>query len=249
MDLARDSDLLWIAEQALQAPLPTNWSQYYDNASGNDYFVNDITGVTTWEHPLDEHFRALYVQMSGEKEAAAMKAQLADVRRVAKQRAEERRVGFNTAAGGGGGRQGQRGGTGARWSESTMEDSFYTAAGTDMDDSRSTFADSKDFTMSRTMDFSATADTMGFSDTYDSLNMSLSNSRVGGLQLNLLGKKQRALGKQSRGGGLGLELKVHGSNARHSAEKRQSAEKRPPGKGPVPVFSKGDVGQHSGKRR
>lgn len=72
-----------------------------------------------------------------------MKAQLADVRRVAKQRAEERRVGFNTAAGGGGGRQGQRGGTGARWSESTMEDSFYTAAGTDMDDSRSTFADSK----------------------------------------------------------------------------------------------------------
>lgn len=130
--------------------------------------MNDITGVTTWEHPLDEHFRcgggaaqrlligqpvafllprpdaqpsppprrALYVQMSGEKEAAAMRVRLADVRREAKQRAEARRVGFSVDS------AGARARGGARWSDSTMEESFYTAAGTDMDDTRTTFADS-----------------------------------------------------------------------------------------------------------
>jgi hypothetical protein len=120
--------------------------------------------------------------MSGEKEAAAMKAQVSKMQRAARQRSEERRAGFS------GGAARATGGRG-RWSDSTTmeEDSFYTAAGTEFDESRTTFAESaatsKDFGMSRTMDFS---DTMGFSDTYDSLDMSLSNSKVGGLQLQLL---------------------------------------------------------------
>eukprot|EP00951_Prasinocladus_malaysianus_P003090 scaffold22011_cov19-Prasinocladus_malaysianus.AAC.1 len=40
-----------------EAPLPANWSVYLDDASGSDYYANDMTGVTTWEHPLHEHFR------------------------------------------------------------------------------------------------------------------------------------------------------------------------------------------------
>jgi hypothetical protein len=30
------------------------------DASGNEFYYNAMTGVSTYEHPLDEHYRAYY---------------------------------------------------------------------------------------------------------------------------------------------------------------------------------------------
>eukprot|EP00898_Chlorokybus_atmophyticus_P001626 jgi/Chlat1/2464/Chrsp171S02353 len=57
LDPVRDPDLLWIAEQALRAPLPAAWEEF-DDDHGRVYFHNTLTGVTTWAHPLEDHFRA-----------------------------------------------------------------------------------------------------------------------------------------------------------------------------------------------
>ncbi|KAK3238403.1 hypothetical protein CYMTET_51582, partial [Cymbomonas tetramitiformis] len=64
----RDSDLLWIAEQALNAPLPENWTEHV-NDDGNVYYSNSVMSVVCWAHPLDDHFRSLYKKMKKEKEA------------------------------------------------------------------------------------------------------------------------------------------------------------------------------------
>jgi hypothetical protein len=59
MDPTVDGGLLWIAEAALCAPLPKGWAEYTD-AKGNVYFHKVSEGASTWEHPLDDHFRTLY---------------------------------------------------------------------------------------------------------------------------------------------------------------------------------------------
>lgn len=59
MDPTVDTGLLWIAEAALCAPLPEGWSEYTD-AKGNVYFHKASEGASTWEHPLDSHFRKMY---------------------------------------------------------------------------------------------------------------------------------------------------------------------------------------------
>ena len=57
-----DSELLWIAEQALCAPLPPDW-KVYDDHLGRPYFFNTKTRTAQWEHPLDEDYRQLYKGM------------------------------------------------------------------------------------------------------------------------------------------------------------------------------------------
>jgi len=69
MDPVFDADLLWIAEQAYYAPLPANWQEAAD-ADGNIYYFNSMTGVTTWSHPLEDHFRSLFLQMKADKTRA-----------------------------------------------------------------------------------------------------------------------------------------------------------------------------------
>jgi hypothetical protein len=59
MDPTADAELLYIAEWALTAPLPDGWTEHSD-ASGNEFYYNAMTGVSTYEHPLDEHYRAYY---------------------------------------------------------------------------------------------------------------------------------------------------------------------------------------------
>ena len=39
------------APQALQSPLPRNWSRQVDGMSGKTYYVNHATGATSWERP------------------------------------------------------------------------------------------------------------------------------------------------------------------------------------------------------
>ena len=58
IDPVFEPDLLWIAEQALGAPLPQHWTKHVTPA-GDVYFANRLTGVTSWDHPLEDEFRAL----------------------------------------------------------------------------------------------------------------------------------------------------------------------------------------------
>jgi len=51
-----ESHLLWIAVDALKAPLPVSWAAQSD-ASGRVFFYNHVTRESSWDHPLDPYFR------------------------------------------------------------------------------------------------------------------------------------------------------------------------------------------------
>jgi len=53
-----ENHLLWIAADALKAPLPMSWTVQKDK-QGRTFFFNHITNQSRWDHPLDPHFRKL----------------------------------------------------------------------------------------------------------------------------------------------------------------------------------------------
>jgi Ca2+-binding EF-hand superfamily protein len=53
-----EPNMVWIAADALKAPLPVSWTAQRD-ANGRTYFYNHLTGQSKLEHPLDPHFRKL----------------------------------------------------------------------------------------------------------------------------------------------------------------------------------------------
>ncbi|EKX41766.1 hypothetical protein GUITHDRAFT_48426, partial [Guillardia theta CCMP2712] len=59
MDPEEDEEFLWIAVEAMIAPLPKNWSEH-EARDGRVYFYNRRTDHTQWEHPMDEYHRSLY---------------------------------------------------------------------------------------------------------------------------------------------------------------------------------------------
>ncbi|GIL93550.1 hypothetical protein Vretimale_11701 [Volvox reticuliferus] len=69
MDVVEDADLLYIAEWALTAPLPVGWTAHLDG-EGNEFFYNAATNASTYEHPMDEHYRAYYRKMKEQKQLA-----------------------------------------------------------------------------------------------------------------------------------------------------------------------------------
>lgn len=62
MNPVEDAHLFYIAEWALTVPLPDGWTEHSDN-QGNEFYFNAMTGVSTYEHPLDEHYRSYYRQI------------------------------------------------------------------------------------------------------------------------------------------------------------------------------------------
>ncbi|GMH42960.1 hypothetical protein BSKO_10882 [Bryopsis sp. KO-2023] len=52
-------DLLWIAREGLKAPLPQDWKPCQD-ADGELYYFNFITGESIWDHPCDKYYKDLY---------------------------------------------------------------------------------------------------------------------------------------------------------------------------------------------
>ena len=70
MDPVEDKELLYIAGWALTAPLPDGWTEHLD-AAGNEFYYNSMTGVSTYEHPLDEQYRSYYRQVKAQKQQAA----------------------------------------------------------------------------------------------------------------------------------------------------------------------------------
>ena len=59
MSLTEDAEFLWVAEEGLSAELPPEWSRCKD-PEGLIYFHQPATGVSSRQHPSDEHYRALY---------------------------------------------------------------------------------------------------------------------------------------------------------------------------------------------
>ncbi len=53
-----EPNMVWIAADALKAPLPVSWTAQKDS-NGRTYFYNHLTNQTKLEHPLDPHFRKL----------------------------------------------------------------------------------------------------------------------------------------------------------------------------------------------
>lgn len=61
MDVEADSHLLWIAKEAMEAPLPEGWTQHEDK-DGFVYFYNTGTEQSTYEHPMDDFYRKVYAK-------------------------------------------------------------------------------------------------------------------------------------------------------------------------------------------
>ena len=76
MEVAADRDLLWIAVEAMTAPLPPNWTQH-ETKDGQPYYYNQRTDHTQWEHPMDEYHRGLYKKLKTEKAKGSTKQQAA----------------------------------------------------------------------------------------------------------------------------------------------------------------------------
>jgi len=59
IDPVADHDLLWIATEALEAPLPSDWTEHFDS---NDrvFYYNATTRVSSWTHPLEHVYRETY---------------------------------------------------------------------------------------------------------------------------------------------------------------------------------------------
>ena len=59
IDPVLESEHLWIAEEALTAPLPYGWEEY-ETRDGGVYFHNAAQRRTQWQHPSEEDYRELH---------------------------------------------------------------------------------------------------------------------------------------------------------------------------------------------
>ena len=59
IDTSVDHDLLWIAEEALEAPLPSEWTEHFDS-SDRVYYYDETTKGTSLTHPLENLYRDAY---------------------------------------------------------------------------------------------------------------------------------------------------------------------------------------------
>ena len=64
--MRQDVELLWIADEALQAPEPAGWEERQD-PRGGIYYCNTITNVTMLQHPVDYHYQQFYLQLKMQK--------------------------------------------------------------------------------------------------------------------------------------------------------------------------------------
>ena len=61
MDVDKDNEFLWIAEEGLKAPVPEPWQTYF-NENDEIFYVNTATGEKMYDHPLDDKYRQLFLQ-------------------------------------------------------------------------------------------------------------------------------------------------------------------------------------------
>ena len=61
MQLPEDTNLLWIADRALQADDPEGWEQC-ESPNGDVYYVHEVTRQVMWQHPLDYQYQQMYLE-------------------------------------------------------------------------------------------------------------------------------------------------------------------------------------------
>eukprot|EP00933_Yihiella_yeosuensis_P029582 TRINITY_DN23199_c0_g1_i1.p1 TRINITY_DN23199_c0_g1~~TRINITY_DN23199_c0_g1_i1.p1 ORF type:complete len:499 (-),score=128.30 TRINITY_DN23199_c0_g1_i1:167-1663(-) len=59
IDAVADHDLLWIAVEALEAPLPSDWTEHFDSCD-RVFYYNATSRVSSWTHPLEHVYRETY---------------------------------------------------------------------------------------------------------------------------------------------------------------------------------------------
>mmetsp|Transcript_36154 Transcript_36154/g.83322 ORF Transcript_36154/g.83322 Transcript_36154/m.83322 type:complete len:411 (-) Transcript_36154:306-1538(-) len=59
IDPITDGDLMWIADEALAAPLPSEWTEHHDSAD-RVFYYNVQTHASSWTHPLEQTHRDTY---------------------------------------------------------------------------------------------------------------------------------------------------------------------------------------------
>mmetsp|Transcript_45495 Transcript_45495/g.74130 ORF Transcript_45495/g.74130 Transcript_45495/m.74130 type:complete len:323 (+) Transcript_45495:65-1033(+) len=64
LDPLQDRRLLWIADEALHAPLPDPFEECTDE-EGNLYYYDPISDESTWVHPLDAYYKSLVAYYKG----------------------------------------------------------------------------------------------------------------------------------------------------------------------------------------
>jgi len=57
-----ETALMYIAKKCMTAPLPNGWKEFNDD-NDNAYFFNESKNETSWDHPLDSHFKQLVCQV------------------------------------------------------------------------------------------------------------------------------------------------------------------------------------------
>lgn len=58
LDPDSEKNLIWIAKEGINAPLPPHWKPCQD-VSGDIYYFNFETGDSIWDHPCDEYYRGI----------------------------------------------------------------------------------------------------------------------------------------------------------------------------------------------
>ena len=105
MDAKEDIDLLWLADEALQAPEPVGWEERQD-PRGNTYYCNTITNMTMVQHPVDYHYQQLYLQCKMQRQQQQQAALMSPRSRAnfeATEADKKRQSSSANAAAGGGG--------------------------------------------------------------------------------------------------------------------------------------------------
>ncbi|XP_052804909.1 centrosomal protein of 164 kDa-like isoform X2 [Mya arenaria] len=61
IDPDREHNLMWIAREGINAPLPENWKPCQD-PNGDIYYFNFATGESIWDHPCDEFYKKMVME-------------------------------------------------------------------------------------------------------------------------------------------------------------------------------------------
>jgi hypothetical protein len=59
LDVDNELHLMWIADEALNAPLPSEWTEHHDSAD-RVFYYNVQTHASSWTHPLEQLHRDTY---------------------------------------------------------------------------------------------------------------------------------------------------------------------------------------------
>jgi len=96
IDPVNDGDLMWISDEALKAPLPSEWTEHHDSAD-RVFYYNVHNHQSSWTHPLEQLHRDTYKaivryrsgNLSREEQLAELELQRKRVEEAEKEAHEE----------------------------------------------------------------------------------------------------------------------------------------------------------------